>query len=79
MSIENKVAADDLRSHKKLADDVLKLEEEAIKVAHYAIIYEALVGLTNMCRAAEGALYDRPAMTKARILADVVLDRAPKP
>jgi hypothetical protein len=76
MNIENKVAADDLRSHKKLAADVQVMAEQ---VAHYAIIYEALIGLTNMCRAAEGVIYDSPAMTKARILADVVLDGAPKP
>ena len=42
MSIEHKVAADDLRSHKKLCDDVQVM---AAKVA----IFDELVGALDRC------------------------------
>ena len=42
MNIENKIAADELRSHKKLRDDVLKLEKEAKQAAKFDRLVEYL-------------------------------------
>lgn len=49
MNIENKVAADELRSHRKLANDVMKLEKEAKQAAKFDRLVKCLEDHIEVC------------------------------
>ena len=61
MNIENKIAADELRSHKKLRDDVLKLEKEAKQAAKFDRLVEYLEYYADICNAYGFSIAERNA------------------